>query len=263
MRVLHQKNSGQCAALNRGLDSAQGEFLQYLDADDVLAPDKIMVQLDRLRNLGPNWIASCAWARFDGDAANAVFTAEAVWRDLSPVDWLITSWSGGGMMHGAAWLIPRGVAAAGGAWNESLTLINDLDYFTRLLLASNGVAFCPTARTYYRSNVAGSLSRQTSRTAWESAFRATELSSSALLAREDSARVRRACATNLQRLVYSAFPEVPDLVAGAERRVGQLGGSDLQPGGGGVFQRLNRVVGWKAARRAQILGRRLLKGPAP
>jgi glycosyltransferase involved in cell wall biosynthesis len=256
MRVLHQKNSGQCAALNLGLAGAQGEFIEYLDADDLLAPDKIALQMARLRELPPGWLATCAWSRFDTNPAEAVFKPEAIWRDLSPVEWLVASWSGGGMMHGAAWLSPRAVIETAGPWNESLTLINDLDYFTRLLLSSEGIAFCPGARTYYRSNVAGSLSRRTGRRSWESAFKATDLSTSRLLAREDSPRVRLASAINYQRLVYSAYPDVRDLVAKAETRIAELGGCGLEPGGGAVFQNLRRVVGWKLARRAQIVGRK-------
>jgi glycosyltransferase involved in cell wall biosynthesis len=260
MQVVHQRNQGQCSALNRGLERAQGDFVNYLDADDLLAPDKIAVQLARLRDLPADWIASGAWARFQTDAAQAAFTPERVWADLPPVDWLVTSWEGGGMMHGAAWLCPRAVVKAAGAWDESLTLINDLDYFPRLLLAGKGVAFCGGARTYYRSNVTGSLSRSTSRAAWESAFKATELSAALLLAREDSPRARHACATNLQRLVHSAYPFVPDLVRSAEKRIAALGGSELVPGGGGAFRVLARMLGWKLARRAQVMGRSVLKG---
>jgi glycosyltransferase involved in cell wall biosynthesis len=260
MRVVRQANAGQCAALNRGMREAQGDFIQYLDADDLIAPAKISIQMATLRELPPTRIASSSWARFENDPTEAVFTPEDVWLDLPPVDWLVASWSGGGMMHGAAWLIPRGIVSAAGPWNEALTLINDLDYFTRLLLASDGIAFCPDARTFYRSNVSGSLSRQVSRAAWVSAFEATRLSSDALLARENSPRVRKACALNYQRLVHSAYPFVPDLVAQGERRIAELGGCDLVPGGGVVFQRLTRIVGWKLARRAQIIGRSLAKG---
>jgi glycosyltransferase involved in cell wall biosynthesis len=263
MQVIRQKNAGQCAAFNSGLRRAQGDFIEYLDADDLLSPEKIAVQLCRLRDLPPRWIASGAWARFSKDTAEAVFAPEDVWRDFSPVDWLIASWEGGGMMHGAAWLIPRAVADTAGPWNEQLTLINDLDYFTRLLLASDGIAFCPSARTFYRSNVAGSLSGRTSRKAWESAFLATRLSSDLLLSREDSPRTRHACAVNYQRLVHSAYPSVPDLVAAAEKRIGELGGCELAPGGGAVFQRLMNLFGWKIARRAQALGRRMGNGSAP
>ncbi|HEY4990094.1 MAG TPA: glycosyltransferase family 2 protein [Opitutaceae bacterium] len=261
LRVLHQPNGGVCSALNLGLGTAQGDFIEYLDADDILDPDKVSIQIGRLREMPPNWIASGAWARFEEDPGRVPFVREAIWCDLSPVEWLIASWSGGGMMHGAAWLSPRAVIDGAGPWDESLTLVNDLEYFTRLVLAGEGVAFCPDARTYYRSNVTGSLSRSTSLKAWESAFKATDLSASFLLAREDSPRVRRACAINYQRLVHSAYPYAPRLVAGAEKRIGELGGCELRPGGGAVFQQIMRVAGWKIARRAQVIGRRLAKGP--
>ncbi len=262
LKVLHQPNSGQCSAINAAYRQAQGDLIEFLDADDLLHPDKLRVQIDRLQQLPAGWVASGAWARFHRDPSEARFESEDVWRDLAPVDWLVSSWSGGGMMHGAAWLAPRAVVQAAGPWDERLSLINDFDYFSRLLLASQGVAFCPEARSYYRSGLPGSLSGATSRRAWESAFLSTELGSKSLLTREDSPRTRRAAAINWQRLVHSAYPAVPDLVARGEVQVRDLGGCELEPGGGATFQFLRRVFGWKFARRAQMLGRRWLH-PAP
>jgi glycosyltransferase involved in cell wall biosynthesis len=260
LRVVHQNNAGQCAALNHGLRLAQGDFYEYLDADDLLAPEKIEVQIRRLQNLDPGWMASGAWARFADDPARADFEPEAVWNDLAPVDWLVTSWRGGGMMHGAAWLIPRTLIEAAGPWNEELNLINDLDYFPRVILQSRGVAFCPAARSYYRSGHAGNLSGANSRRAWVSAFKATALAREAVLARENSPRTRAACADNLQRLILSAYPFVPDLATDAETEVARLGGSQLKPGGGRPFQVLCHLFGWKVARRAQALGRKIVHG---
>lgn len=260
LKIITQPNRGQCAAFNEAFRHAQGDFIEYLDADDLLAPDKLEIQLKRLAELPSRWIASGAWARFSETPAEAAFTPEAIWRDLSPVDWLVSSWGGGGMMHGAAWLVPRSVAIAAGPWDERLSLINDFDFFSRVLLASQGIAFCPQARTYYRSGVAGSLSRTTSRRSWESAFLSTELGTRNLLEREDSPRIRQATAINWQRLVYSAYPFVPDLVAKGEAEIRRLGGCELEIGGGPVFRNLQRVFGWKLARRAQLAGRRLFYG---
>lgn len=263
LKVIHQSNGGQCSAFNAAYRQAQGDFIEYLDADDLLHPRKLEVQLTRLATLPPGWVASGAWSRFQADADEAVFEPEAVWRDADPVDWLVTSWSGGGMMHGAAWLAPRAVTEAAGPWDERLSLINDFDFFSRLLLASQGVAFCPEARSYYRSGLPGSLSNHTSRRAWESAFLSTELGTKSLLTREDSPRTRRAAAVNWQRLVYSAYPLVPDLVGRAEAQVRALGGCDLELGGGRAFQVLRGIFGWKAARRAQLLGQRLRPRSSP
>lgn len=50
VHVLTQENAGPGAARERGRLSAQGEFIQYLDSDDVLLPGKFRVQVTLLRN---------------------------------------------------------------------------------------------------------------------------------------------------------------------------------------------------------------------
>lgn len=45
IRVLAQTNQGGSAARNTGLQAANREFVQFLDADDVLYPDKMLRQL--------------------------------------------------------------------------------------------------------------------------------------------------------------------------------------------------------------------------
>ncbi|MBF2000278.1 MAG: glycosyltransferase family 2 protein [Synechococcales cyanobacterium M58_A2018_015] len=43
-------HQGACAARNRGLQLSQGEFIQFLDADDVLLPNKLAVQVPILQS---------------------------------------------------------------------------------------------------------------------------------------------------------------------------------------------------------------------
>lgn len=251
MIVSTQRNRGQSAALNAGLALAEGEFIQFLDADDLLAPNKVEAQLKRLLVAPPGHIASARWARFESDHRHATFHPEGVWQDMSAVEWLVTSWEGGGMMHGAAWLIPRKLIQAAGPWNESLSLINDFDYFTRVLLHSAGVLFCDQAATYYRSAGPGRLSGMRSRPALDSAFRSLQLGTRELLAHEDSPRTRHAAAVSFQRFVYSYYPDSPDLMSLAEDEVRRLGGCNLPIPGGRRFQWLARLMGWKRARQLQ------------
>src|SRR2546421_1094622 len=51
VKVLTQPHAGASAARNKALSFAQGEYIQWLDADDLLAPDKISKQL-RLTDSG-------------------------------------------------------------------------------------------------------------------------------------------------------------------------------------------------------------------
>ena len=50
IRYLHQENQGTTAARNHGLREATGEFIQHLDSDDRLLPDKLEKQVRILRD---------------------------------------------------------------------------------------------------------------------------------------------------------------------------------------------------------------------
>ncbi|WNZ27304.1 glycosyltransferase family 2 protein [Leptolyngbya sp. NK1-12] len=253
VKVIHQENQGQSAAENRALQEAQGDFIQYLDADDLLAPDKIERQMKLFEDGNLEYVASCEWSRFYKSPSEAMFIRQPLWADFEPVDWLLCAWENHLMMHGAAWLIPRQIANRAGGWTESLSLINDFDYFSRILLASQGVKFCWGAKTYYRSGNTSSLSGSRSALAWKSAFDSLELGTNNLLARENSERTRHACATVFQRFIYEAYPDVPNLVQAANAKVQEFGGSNLKPTGGPVFRLLADTLGWQKARQLQRL----------
>lgn len=253
-RVLTQPNAGASAARNRAIRESRGDCLQFLDADDLLSPGKLAAQVALLAGRPAGAVASCAWGRFAADPAAARFADQAVFRDFAPVDFLTLAGETGAMMHPAAWLVPRAVAARAGPWDETLTLNDDGEYFCRVLLASAGAAFCAgdSARSYYRSGLPGSLSRQRSESARRSQFRSIALIEQHLLAAEDSPRTRRALANYYQRFIHDFFPTPPDLMRLAAARVAAFGGSTLaRPPMGPKTAILARLIGWKNVRRLQ------------
>src|SRR6478672_2527613 len=60
--VRLEKNRGGSHARNRGAELAQGEFLMFLDADDVLSPGVIAALVDALQNHSVA-VAACHWRR--------------------------------------------------------------------------------------------------------------------------------------------------------------------------------------------------------
>ena len=260
VKVIKQENSGASVARNRALQDAQGDYIQYLDADDLLAPDKIELQINRLSREESGRIAACAWARFYDEPENGEFVVDSLWKDHSPVEWLVTSWTNGSMMATGAWLVPRAVAERAGSWDETRCPIDDAEYFTRVILSSSGVSFCEEAREYYRSGISDTLSKQSSSEMLNATYRAIERCTGQLLAREDSPRTRRACAAFFQRYIYDVYPQVPALVRQAEEKVISLGGSDVTYNGSMKIRLLTGLVGWKAAKRINRFSHRLRSG---
>jgi glycosyltransferase involved in cell wall biosynthesis len=50
VRVLSQPNAGPGVARQTGLEASRGEFIQFLDSDDLLMPDKFALQIAGLRS---------------------------------------------------------------------------------------------------------------------------------------------------------------------------------------------------------------------
>jgi glycosyltransferase involved in cell wall biosynthesis len=175
INLIKQQNSGAASARNRAFNESSGVFIQYLDADDLLSPRKIELQMTRLADK-PECVASAEWARFRDHKDEAHFVRDDTWQDLPPVEWLINAWQeGGGMLYPALWLVPRHTLIKAGPWRDDLSLNDDGEFFTRVVLASNQVLFCEGALTYYRSGISGSLSGLKSRKGWVSQFKVIDL----------------------------------------------------------------------------------------
>lgn len=62
IRIIHQANGGVCAARNRGIEEARGEYLSFIDSDDTLEPDMYEMLMGLIRAHGVD-IAHCSYSR--------------------------------------------------------------------------------------------------------------------------------------------------------------------------------------------------------
>ncbi|MFH1776941.1 MAG: glycosyltransferase [Candidatus Omnitrophota bacterium] len=64
IKLVNQKNRGLAAARNTGIQNSSGDYLQFLDADDCLHPEKIRLQLEFTTKQGAT-VSYCEIAQYD------------------------------------------------------------------------------------------------------------------------------------------------------------------------------------------------------
>lgn len=265
VKVATQPNQGASAARNHALKLSQGDYIQWLDADDILAPDKIAVQLGRSEAVTPKQIYSGSWGQFHDVPGKSSFKVNALWRDLAPIEWLQTKMETNAWMAIESWLVSRELCDAAGAWNTELTADDDGEYFSRVIAASGGVLFVPGATVFCRTANRNSISRGAQTRRWLlSQFESLEKQVLLLLNLDNSPRSRAACVTLLQRWLIYFYPEHPDLV-GRARNLAELAGGHLTPPTvRSKYRWIQSVFGTVAAKRAQQIGPAIwakLRGP--
>ena len=224
--IVSQKNQGAAAARNKAFSFCSGDYIQWLDADDILAPDKISRQMEFAESCANKRILlSSEWGHFLFRTSRAEFTPTALWDDLPPVEWLRLKMEKNTWMQPDSWLVSRELTEAAGPWDERLSLDDEGEYFCRVLIKSDGVKFIRGAKTFYRMTGPQSLGHvDTSNKKLESAWLSMRLHVQYFRCLEDSARTRRACVTYLQGWVHHFHPHRPDLVDATQCFAKTLGG---------------------------------------
>lgn len=222
-------NRGACAARNRGLELATGDWIQFLDADDILPPDKIARQIARLRQAPADAVAACRWIRLYDDGRTDPPDPRPYWHDhVRGIDLLLQMWHRGGYLPTLAWLVPRALALATAPWDTALAADQDGDYFGRLLAGAGPVLFCDDTHVLYRAPMPGAVSSIRSRRTAGSRMRAFETVAERVLARRPDRAARRACLSRVRKLAYAAaeHDDLVDRACGWEHRLAVF---DLSP----------------------------------
>jgi glycosyltransferase involved in cell wall biosynthesis len=252
VKVIAQENRGANEARNRALEYAQGSYLQWLDADDLLAPDKIekqMVEAETLSN--PHVLLTSSWAKFYYRSEKAKFIPDNLWRDLAPVEWLITKFTENAWMNPAVWLVSRTLTELAGPWDEKLARDQDGEYISRVVSRSEGVKFVPESRSYYRQCNQQSLSRRMSQKSLESILLAKSLAIQHLRSLEDSERTREACLAHLKRFTGWADLEQAAMLEKATALGEELGGKLSFPTPSWKYSMVEKALGARCAKNAQ------------
>ncbi|MGB7941961.1 MAG: glycosyltransferase family 2 protein [Terriglobales bacterium] len=253
VQIVSQEHQGASAARNNAFNHCHGDYIQWLDADDLLAPEKIAKQMEAVCECGNNrTLFSSPWGQFYYRPERAKLTPSALWLDLSSPEFLMRKMGQNLFMQTSTWLVSRQLTEAAGPWSTSLSADDDGEYFCRVLMASDGVRFVPDAKVYYRYSGRKGLNYiGRSDKKMDSLWRSMQLHIGYLRCLEDSERTRAACVKYLQTNLVYFYSARPDIVEQAQQKAKELGQRLDPPRISWKFSWLRVLVGWDVAIGAQ------------
>jgi hypothetical protein len=155
LRVLRRDNGGPGLARETGRKAARGEFVQYLDSDDVLLPGKFSAQIAALRRDPVAGVAyGITWYRdADGRCTETPHKETGLRRDAMFPAFLVSRW-----WETATPVYRASVCDAAGPWTD-LRLEEDWEYDCRIAALGTRLAYCARPVSEHRDHAGPRLSR--------------------------------------------------------------------------------------------------------
>jgi glycosyltransferase involved in cell wall biosynthesis len=255
LKVVTQKNRGASATRNDAFAMSNGDYVQWLDADDLMAPEKTASQMAAAERSGnKRTLISGAWAHFMHRPYRAEFRPGPLWENLPRAEWLMRKMEHNTYMQTATWLVSRELAEAAGPWDTRLLGDDDGEFFCRVLLASEGTHFVKESKIYYRQAGTSSLSYiGHSNRKLEAQWISMKLHIGYLRSLVDDSRARAACVTYLQNWMVFFYPDRLDLFNEAAGLAKSLGGELQIPQFSWKYSWIEPIFGRAQARRAQVM----------
>lgn len=249
VRIFSQENAGASGARNRGVAEATGDFIQFLDADDLMNASKIERQLNTIVD-SENAIAYGSFAVFT-DARELPETTESYLNKdyKNGAEFLFDLYGGrddlssaGGMVPMMCWLTPRNVIEKAGKWNPGLSVDDDGDFFCRVVLSAGNINYVAGAKSYYRMHTHNkNLSSQSSHPAYMSAFNAIKLKRQYV----NDKKFDTLFANHATQLLVNIYPNYRHLRHEIVEFIKNMGGNTWQPYREHPHKLLRQIFGWR------------------
>jgi glycosyltransferase involved in cell wall biosynthesis len=154
LRFFSYENAGVAIARNRGISQSTGEFIAFVDADDLWTPDKLELQLAALRH-HPEAGAAYSWTYFMYEQEGSVVPGKPVFFEGNVYPKLLVE---NFIAHGSNLLIRRKCIESVGEFDSNFPHCADWDFYIRLA-ARWPFAVVREHQIYYRQSSSSMTSK--------------------------------------------------------------------------------------------------------
>ncbi len=230
VKVYSQPNLGACRARNFAFELSSGDYILYLDADDILGTEKIEKQIQSLISVEDKSIISLGpWQEFV-NTTDVFFENRSYYHDYEePIQMLVDIWSTGGYFQTSCYLCSREIIEKTGKWNESLAKNQDGEFFCRIVGNASRILFVEESLLYYRrGHDSISTANIYSEKKIKSVLQSYKTYKTVLLNKLDTKQSRKALARCYALVMCSVSPKSP-FFKEAESEIEQLGVKAFHP----------------------------------
>lgn len=139
IKYFHQQNKGLAGARNTGIKNSQGNYLVFLDADDIILPNKLNIQKEYLdRHSGVDLVYSNSQWFIENDLDNTRPVNFPIYQGD-----VLSNLIYGNFIHVNSAMVRRDKVIQVGMFDENLKELEDWDLWLRMCLADSKVGFTP------------------------------------------------------------------------------------------------------------------------
>jgi UDP-glucose:(glucosyl)LPS beta-1,3-glucosyltransferase len=133
-KYIYQKNSGAPSARNNGVKNATGRYLQFLDFDDLLLPDKLYLQMNLIKR---EKTPLCICDHYHVDSQGHILR---IAKKNLPIECILKEFAA---VHHTSGLLIDSSFIKGDLlkWNENITMKQDKDFFLKILMVIDEMSY--------------------------------------------------------------------------------------------------------------------------
>jgi len=246
IQVVTQKNSGPGAARNKGILLSKGQYIQFLDADDLLEKNKIKNQLEIFKKYGDDCFIFGKVIEFKNninDNSNITQYQDYYKSYKNPLDLLKDYWQKGGMIATGSYIVSKELINISGKWNENWILNEDGEFVSRLISNSNKIIYDEKSITYYRKSNPNSLNSNRTLKHYQSQFESYKSYGQIINKKNLDNNFNYALASCYSGIYQSMYPHHKELRSECIEELNKLGYKKVIPRGHPYFKYIASIIG--------------------